>query len=150
LLGNPLKWELKWGPPCLISEELYISLFPAGQAPQVVESGNVLRTYTGEEVKAKGSCSVNVCYEGVEYSLPLLVVGGKGPSLLGRNWLEKIKLNWPIIKQLSSHKRLQVNLQKHAQLLEGGLELYRRQRPKSMLTPRLPLSSIKPDQYLML
>ena len=36
---------------------------------------------------------VNVCCDGVEYSLPLLVVGGKGPALLGRNWLEKIKLN---------------------------------------------------------
>ena len=65
---------------------------------------------------------MNVCYEGVEYSLPLLVVGGQGPALLGRNWLEKIKLNWPIIKQLSSHnKRLEEILQKHAQLFEEGL-----------------------------
>ena len=65
---------------------------------------------------------VNVCCDGVEYSLPLLVVGGKGPALLGRNWLEKIKLNWAIIKQLSSHnKRLEEILQKHAQLFEEGL-----------------------------
>ena len=67
-----------------------------------MESGIVLCTYTGEEVKAKGSCSVNVCYEGVEYSLTLLVVGGKGPSLLGRNWLEKIKRNWPIINPVQT------------------------------------------------
>ena len=134
--GNPLKWELTWGPPCLISQELYNSLFPAAQAPQVVESGIVLRTYTGEEVKAKGSCSVNVCYEGVEYSLPLLVVGGKGPSLLGRNWLEKIKLNWPIIKQLSSHyKRLQVILQKHAQLLEEGVGALQETKAKIHVDP---------------
>ena len=65
---------------------------------------------------------MNVCCDGVEYSLPLLVVGGKGPALLDRNWLEKIKLNWPIIKQLSSHnKRLEEILQKHAQLFEEGL-----------------------------
>ena len=65
---------------------------------------------------------MNVCYDGIEYSLSLLVVGGKGPALLGRNWLEKIKLNWPIIKQLSSHnKRLGEILQKHAQLFEEGL-----------------------------
>ena len=49
------------------------------QAPLLVVSGIVLRTYTGEEVRPKRSCSVNVCYDGVEYSLPLLVVGGKGP-----------------------------------------------------------------------
>ena len=106
----------------VIGEELYNYLFSAGQAPQLVESGIVLRTYTGEEVKSKGSCSLNVCYDGVEYSLTLLVVGGKRPALLGRNWLEKIKLNWPIIKQLSSHnKRLKEILQKHAQLFEEGL-----------------------------
>ena len=33
-------------------------------------------------------------YGGQESSLPLLVVSGDGPSLLDRNWLEKIKLNW--------------------------------------------------------
>ena len=65
---------------------------------------------------------MNVCYDGVEYSVPLLVVGSKGPTLLGRNWLEKIKLNWPIIKQRSSHNKwLEEILQKHAQLLEEGL-----------------------------
>ena len=42
---------------------------------------------------------MNVCYDGIEYSLPLLVVGGKVPALLGRKRLEKMK---PIIKQLSS------------------------------------------------
>ena len=63
-----------------------------------------------------------MCYDGVEYSLQVLVVAGKGPALLGRNWLEKIKLNWPIVKQLSSHnKRLEDILQKHAQLFEEGL-----------------------------
>ena len=99
-----------------------VKLSVARQALQLVQSGIVLRTYTEEEVKPKGSCSVSVCYDGVEYSWPLLVVGGKGPALLGRNWLEKIKLNWPIIKQLSSHnKRLEEILQKHAQLFEEGL-----------------------------
>ena len=64
---------------------------------------------------------MNVCYDGIEYSLPLLVVGCNGPALLGRNWLEKIKLNWPIIKQLSSHnKRLEEILQKTCSAVRGG------------------------------
>ena len=106
----------------VIIEELYNYLFSAGQALQLVESGIVLRTYTREEDKPKRSCSVNECYDGIEYPLPLLVVGSKGPALLGRNWLEKIKLNWPIIKQLSSHnKRLEEILHKHAHLFEEGL-----------------------------
>ena len=94
--GRPLEMEVDTGASLsVISEEQYDYLFSEGQAPQLVESGIVLRTYTVEEVKPKGSCSVNVCYDGVEYSLPLLVVRSKGPALLGRNWLEKIKLIGP-------------------------------------------------------
>ena len=77
----------------------------------------------GKKSKPKGSCSVNVCYDRVEYSLTLFVVSGKGPALqlLGRNWLEKLKLNWLIIKQLSHNKRLEGILQKRAELFEEGL-----------------------------
>ena len=76
--GQPLEMEVDTRASLsVIGEELYNYLFSAGQAPQLVESGIVLRTYTGEEVKSKGSRSVNVCYDGVEYSLTLLVVGGK-------------------------------------------------------------------------
>ena len=61
--GQPLEMQVDTGASLsVISKELYNSLFSAGQAPQLVESGIVLRTYTGEEVKPKGSCSVNVCY----------------------------------------------------------------------------------------
>ena len=84
--GQLLEVEVDTGASLsVISEELYNSLVSAGQAPQLVESGIVLRTYTGKEVKPNGSCSVNGCYDGVEYSLPLSVVGGKRPALLGRN-----------------------------------------------------------------
>ena len=114
----------------VISEELFNSLFSAGQAPQLVESGIVLCTYTGEEVKPKGSCSVFLlcaCSDGVEYSLPLLVVGGKGLPLLGRNWLDKTKLNWSVIKQRSSHnKRLEEILQKTCSAVRGGAWNYTR------------------------
>ena len=82
----------------VISEKIYNNLVSVGKALQLEKSGISLRTYTGEEVKYKGSFTFNVCYEGAEYSLPLLVVGGDGPAPLGRNWLEEIKLNWSRIK----------------------------------------------------
>ena len=37
---------------------------------------------------------VEVSYQGQNVTLPLLIVPGKGPNLMGRNWLEHIKLNW--------------------------------------------------------
>ena len=52
----------------------------------------------------------------------MLVVKEEGPALLGRNWLEEIKINWPRIKQLTSHdKRLEEILQKHAPQFGEGL-----------------------------
>ena len=63
-------------------------------------------------------------------------MGGKGPALLGRNWLEKIKLSWPIIKQLSSHnKRLEEILQEHAQLFEEGLGTLQGTKAKIRVDP---------------
>ena len=35
-----------------------------------------------------------------QVTLPLVVIKGKGPSLFGRNWLEQIKLDWPVIHRL--------------------------------------------------
>ena len=54
--------------------------------------------------------------------MPLLVVKEEGPALLGRNWLGEIKIDWPRIKQLTSHdKRPEEILQKHAPLFGEGL-----------------------------
>ena len=36
-------------------------------------------------------------YEGQQAQLPLVVVKGNGPTLLGRNWLKAIRLNWQSI-----------------------------------------------------
>ena len=56
--------------------------------------------------------------------------------MLGRNWLEKIKLNWPIIKQLSSHnKRLEEILQEQAQLFEEGLGTLQATKAKIHVDP---------------
>ena len=53
-----------------------------------------LKTYTGEVVKPEGILDVVVEYEGQVETLPLVVVSGVVPTLLGRNWLKKIKLDW--------------------------------------------------------
>ena len=37
---------------------------------------------------------VNVKYGKQQHQLPVYVVNGNGPSLMGRNWLQKITLNW--------------------------------------------------------
>ena len=53
-----------------------------------------LTTYTGDNVPVIGECMVHVSYNGQSVKLPLLVVEGNGPPLLGRNWLVDLKLDW--------------------------------------------------------
>ena len=44
-----------------------------------------------------------VTYGEQQVFLPLLVVKGGGPNLFGRNWLEKIKLDWPAIHKVQDN-----------------------------------------------
>ena len=121
--GKPLQMELDTGASLsVMSDKMYQELWGDNKQPPLVKEGVVLRTYTGEEVKPKGSAKVMVSYEGRDYQLPLLVVRGDGPALLGRNWLEQIQLNWQMIKQLTTHKKqLDEILANHPELFEEGL-----------------------------
>ncbi|KAI2647716.1 hypothetical protein H4Q32_024734 [Labeo rohita] len=56
-----------------------------------------LITYSGERIPLLGSIDVPVQYERQNVTLPLVIVKGERPALLGRNWLEKIHLDWPNI-----------------------------------------------------
>ena len=52
-----------------------------------------LKTYTNEPMKATGTLNVKVQYEDQLKKWLLVVRAGNGPLLLGRNWLNHIKLN---------------------------------------------------------
>ena len=67
----------------IISHETYTKLWEEKDRPRLHHSARKLHTYTGEELVVKGKITVDVGYEDQRKSLPLLVVEGKGPSLLG-------------------------------------------------------------------
>ena len=52
-----------------------------------------LRIYTGEAVKMLGSTTVEVKYGEKCIHLSVHVVEGKGPNLLGKDWLSKLNIN---------------------------------------------------------
>ena len=56
-----------------------------------------LRDYHGRPLEIKGVTRVLVQYERQKRNLPLVIVAGNRPALLGRNWLEVIRINWPRI-----------------------------------------------------
>ncbi|XP_064389221.1 uncharacterized protein K02A2.6-like [Halichondria panicea] len=53
-----------------------------------------LRTYSGQQLVVLGTLKVHVRYEAQRAALSVLVVEGSGPSLLGRDWLKSLQLNW--------------------------------------------------------
>ena len=63
------------------------------QSQHLSSSPVKLRTYTTEPLAflGRGWCLSNMRSRS---NLPLIVVAGTGPLLLGLNWLEQIKLDW--------------------------------------------------------
>eukprot|EP00066_Takifugu_rubripes_P012215 XP_011601481.1 PREDICTED: uncharacterized protein K02A2.6-like [Takifugu rubripes] len=53
-----------------------------------------LKTYTGHKVKVLGAAVVKVQNQGRALDLPVVVVGGAGPSLVGRYWIRRLGLQW--------------------------------------------------------
>eukprot|EP00731_Ephydatia_muelleri_P001201 Em0001g1201a len=95
----PLKMELDTGAavsllPYALYRERYSHL-------SLQNTKTCLRTYTGERIYPKGEVLVKVKKGRQETTLPLLVVEGNGPPLLGRDWLAHIPIDWKEIKTLS-------------------------------------------------
>ena len=68
-----------------------------------------------------GSISVNVCHNGQEKCLPLIVVSVEGPSLLSRNWLHQLKLDWTSVFYLQSETELEKALADHKDVFNDEL-----------------------------
>ena len=91
-----------------------------------------LRTYTGETISVTGEILVKVQSGRQSHALPLLVVPGQGPSLLGRNWLLKLQLDWKNIFSLRS-SNLQDVLDHYSSLFQEGLGTLKQAKVKFFL-----------------
>lgn len=122
LNDSPLEMEVDTGAAAsVISEKTYGALWPKQRRPQLQDTSILLRTYTGEQLRVKGQVSVAVCYGDTTMSLSLLVVAGSGPSLMGRDWLYKLKPNLGIF-----HTSMHVGMDDHIQkLLSRHSELFK-------------------------
>ena len=123
--GANLMMELDTGATLsIISEETYRTLFPTERAPALKTSKAKLKTYTGELIQTLREIEVTVQYKGQERKLSLLVVTGKGPSLLGCDWLKYLKLDWSQLNHLSTtgiSASCRQILDRHKAVFEEGL-----------------------------
>ena len=107
----------------IISEATYRSIWPKDRAPPLQASSKKLKTYTGEKITVKGSVEVDVTYQTQNAKLDLLIVEGNGPSLLGHDWLQHLRLDWTQLNQVRaiSESKLQQMLDKHPQVFQNEL-----------------------------
>ena len=101
----------------LVSEQTFRQHWPDSQ---LSPSEIILRSYSGESIPVLGCVDVHVKHSNQEATLPLIVVKGEGPSLLGRNWLSQLKLNWHEIFWSRNQSLMEV-LEKHKAMFEPGL-----------------------------
>lgn len=82
-----------------------------------------LRTHTGESVPVLGVVKVRVEHNQQKEILPLYIIAGNRPALLGRRWLQKIKLNWQGVFMVTDGEAspLQEILKKHPTIFDGEL-----------------------------
>lgn len=83
-----------------------------------------LQTFTGEQIEIKGEAKVQIEHNGQSLKLPLMVVADHGaPSLLGRDWLEVLRLDWNKVQKVRcfQDERLSQILEENATLFADSL-----------------------------
>lgn len=88
-----------------------------------------MRSHSGHTMRPIGKLKTTVPVNGQEAKLDLFVVPQDGPALFGRDWLEKLRLNWIDIKALhlegipmTDHTtNLNYLLKQHKVLFAGGI-----------------------------
>ena len=59
--------------------------------------------YTGESIRVIGELSVTAIYGNQSKKFTVYIVPGRGPTLLGRNWLQNIQLDWKRITMITKY-----------------------------------------------
>ena len=72
----------------VMSEGRFKKLWPEEKRPVLMDTNATLRTYTEQVIGILGEVKVSAVVQGIpaEEKLPVVIVAGRGPTLLGRDW----------------------------------------------------------------
>ena len=120
--GAELTMEVDTGATLsIISQRTYERLWDKENAPRINPSKARLRTYTGEIIDILGELVVEVVFGKQRETCSLIVVQGDGPSLLGRDWLKRVKLDWSQLNQIHTSNSLTDILDRYSALFSDEL-----------------------------
>lgn len=90
--GKPLCMEMDTGATVsVMSKKRFQELLPA---VPVKPSMVLLRSYSGELTPVQGKIDARVQFQDKEAVLPLFLTGDGSPTLLGRNWIRELGINF--------------------------------------------------------
>ena len=115
--GHPIDMLVDTGAVVSIAPE-YLYRKHLSQLP--LKEARELRSYSGDKLDLLGEFTVTVEYNAHKYELPLVIVKGDKPALFGRNWLEKIKLDWENILSISKDNPVDRLEKKYPKLFDVG------------------------------
>ncbi|GFO04106.1 Pol polyprotein [Plakobranchus ocellatus] len=120
--GKEVKMELDTGSGVTIMpEKIFTEIFQ--DEIKLKRTSQILKTYSGSIIPLKGEAMVNVKgKDGQMAQLRLLVADiPHQSSVLGRDWLEKLKMEWTNVFTLTSSCNLDHIMVKHKSLFSPGL-----------------------------
>ena len=121
--GRELPMEIDTGATrSVISGKTFDQLGITACASTLQPTTTRLRTYTGETLKVM-EFEVVVKLGTQQDRLPLLVIDGDVPSLIGRDWLARLNVDMCQLNHVSSSNELQKILNKHAKVFNEELGL---------------------------
>ncbi|XP_039511288.1 uncharacterized protein K02A2.6-like [Pimephales promelas] len=104
-----------------------------------------LKTYTGEKVPTLGVASVTVRYQDHVKQLPVVVVTGPGPNLLGRAWIKELGINFVSINKMEQQElTLQYVLRQNEDVFKEELGSWRGPPAKIYITEGVSPKFYKP------
>ncbi|KAL6468201.1 hypothetical protein MHYP_G00238780 [Metynnis hypsauchen] len=116
--GARVKMEVDTGAAVsVISEGLYQRRF---KSVKLSPANCVLKTYSQESLKLMGKFTAKVKCKDVIKKLELLVVKGRGPALMGRDWISQLHLGWSKVNRVAPETVDSV-CARHAALFKPGL-----------------------------
>uniref|UniRef100_UPI00398F68F8 uncharacterized protein n=1 Tax=Pristiophorus japonicus TaxID=55135 RepID=UPI00398F68F8 len=121
----------------LMSAQQFEQLWPhKSDRPKLTRVDTKLRTYTKEIIPVLGSTMLSVTHKGTMNRLPLWIVPGDLPALLGRSWLAKLNWKWDDVHAMSSEERTSCStvLSRFEHLFQPGVGTFKGAKVKIDIT----------------